>query len=80
MFNAVMPWVLEADETRLRFSLGNAGKDMGYLSETMKASGFNSMMLPALHELLKQAEQTLGKDQYVPRLYDASVLLNDQNK
>ncbi|CAO1663825.1 2-hydroxy-3-oxopropionate reductase [Halomonas sp. NYA30] len=35
MFNAVMPWVLEADETRLRFSLGNAGKDMGYLSETI---------------------------------------------
>lgn len=80
MFNAVMPWVLEADETRLRFSLGNAGKDMGYLSETIAASGFNSMMLPALREVLKQAEQALGNDQYVPRLYDASMLRNEQNQ
>tara|TARA_R110002020_G_scaffold87350_2_gene215541 strand:- start:8 stop:895 length:888 start_codon:yes stop_codon:yes gene_type:complete len=80
MFNAVMPWVLEADETRLRFSLGNAGKDMGYLSETIAASGFESMMLPALREVLKQAENTLGNDQYVPRLYDASMLRNKQDQ
>ncbi|HSP32498.1 MAG TPA: NAD-binding protein, partial [Halomonas sp.] len=80
MFNAVMPWVLDADETRLRFSLGNADKDMGYLGETAAESGFNSMMLPALREMLKQAGKELGKEQYVPKLYDASILFNDINK
>lgn len=77
MLNAVMPWVLEGDDTRLRFSLGNAGKDMRYLGETTTESGFTSRMLPALRELLKQAEQELGNDQYVPRLYDVSTKLND---
>ncbi|CAO1663816.1 hypothetical protein NYA30BAC_02088 [Halomonas sp. NYA30] len=36
-------------------------------------------MLPALREVLKQAENTLGNDQYVPRLYDASMLRNKQD-
>lgn len=79
MLGAVMPWVIEADDSRLRFSLGNATKDMTYLERTLAEARVQMDMLPPLRETLSQASDDVGKESFVLQLFDACATRNGIN-
>lgn len=76
MFGAVMPWVIDEDDSRVRFSLGNAAKDMTYLETTLAEASVRMEMLPPLRETLTQASDDVGKESFVPQLFDACAARN----
>ena len=76
MLASVMEWVLEGECTRLQFSIGNAEKDMRYLTETLITYQAKASMLPALCEYLNLARGDIGPDAFVPQSYDASARRN----
>lgn len=76
MLTPVMEWVLEGECTRLQFSIGNAEKDMRYLSETLVSYQAKVSMLPALCEYLNDAKEDMGPDAFVPQSYDTCARRN----
>ncbi|WP_259034778.1 hypothetical protein [Halomonas dongshanensis] len=73
MLAPVIEWVLERECTKLKFSLGNAEKDMRYLTETLATYQARSAMLPPLCEFLSRAKKDQGEDSFVPTAYDTCV-------
>ncbi|HET8791044.1 MAG TPA: NAD(P)-dependent oxidoreductase [Modicisalibacter sp.] len=76
MLGAIMPWVIDGDDSRIRFSLGNATKDMAYLEQTLSEAEMASTMLAPLREALVRAGDDLGKESFVPMLFDACAKRN----
>ncbi|WNL41845.1 NAD(P)-dependent oxidoreductase [Halomonas sp. PAMB 3264] len=73
MLAPVMEWVLERECTKLKFSLGNAEKDMRYLTETLATYQARSAMLPPLCAFLTRAKEDQGDESFVPTAYDSCV-------
>lgn len=76
MLAPVMEWVLQKECTKLQFSLGNAEKDMRYLTETLNAYQLAPHMLPPLCEFLTLARDDIGEDSFVPQAYDSCIKRN----
>lgn len=76
MLAPVMEWVLQKECNKLQFSLGNADKDMRYLTETLNAYHLKTHMLPSLCEFLRQAKSDVGADSFVPQAYDSCTHRN----
>lgn len=76
MLGAIMPWVIDGDDSRIRFSIGNATKDMTYLEQTIADAQMQMKMLSPLRETLMQASEDVGKESYVPQLFDACAKRN----
>ncbi|WP_404343747.1 NAD(P)-dependent oxidoreductase [Vreelandella venusta] len=77
MLAPVMEWVLQKECTKLQFSLGNAEKDMRYLTETLNAYQLSPHMLPPLCAFLAFARDDLGADRFVPQAYDSCKKRNN---
>jgi 3-hydroxyisobutyrate dehydrogenase-like beta-hydroxyacid dehydrogenase len=71
MFQMCMPWVLEGNETRAKFSINNAHKDMTYLSELIAQDGRLYRALEAVCQTLTMARERGFGDNFLPRLLDA---------
>jgi len=71
MFQMCMPWLLEGDETRAKFSINNAQKDMTYLTQLIEQSGQRYRGLEAVHQTLTMAREKGFGDNFLPRLLDA---------
>ena len=76
MLAPVMEWVLQKKCTKLQFSLGNADKDMRYLTETLNAYQLFPHMLPPLCKFLTLARDDLGEESFVPQAYDSCIKRN----
>jgi 3-hydroxyisobutyrate dehydrogenase-like beta-hydroxyacid dehydrogenase len=69
-FQAVMPWILEGDDSRMRFSIANAGKDMTYLKSLTENTTLSPRLLPAISATLDNATAAGFGEDYIPRLYE----------
>jgi 3-hydroxyisobutyrate dehydrogenase-like beta-hydroxyacid dehydrogenase len=65
------PFVLAQDPSGLRFSLGNAVKDLSYYGEMASAAGASRGIAQAVHQALEAAVEAAGpegKSRWVPEL------------
>ncbi|MFY0990128.1 NAD(P)-dependent oxidoreductase [Halomonas sp. C05BenzN] len=77
MLNAIMPWVIDADDSRMQFSIGNAAKDLRYLREASDNSDILTRLLPTVHEAFSSAEDELGSGETIPKIFDSFCKIND---
>ncbi|WP_366656872.1 NAD(P)-dependent oxidoreductase [Fodinicurvata sp. EGI_FJ10296] len=73
MFQAVMPWILDGDDTKMRFSIANARKDMGYLKSLAEKARLPATVLPAVSATLEAATSGGAGDDYIPKLYNFAL-------
>jgi 3-hydroxyisobutyrate dehydrogenase-like beta-hydroxyacid dehydrogenase len=70
MLQICMPYVLAGDESRMRFSIANAAKDMRYYAGLAASVGAPSAVTaPAVQHYQSALKDGLG-DQFVPRMFD----------
>ena len=71
MFEMCMPWLLEGDDSRAKFTIDNAAKDLTYLSQMVADQGKDFVLLEALRRSYAGARENGYGQHYLPRLADA---------
>lgn len=71
MFEMCMPWLLEGDDSRAKFTITNALKDLTYLSQMVAGQRINYKMLETVHRSYTGAKEHGFGENFLPRLADA---------
>jgi 3-hydroxyisobutyrate dehydrogenase-like beta-hydroxyacid dehydrogenase len=71
MFEMCMPWLLEGDDSRAKFTVTNALKDLTYLSQMVEGQKINYKMLETVRRSYAGANEHGFGDNFLPRLADA---------
>lgn len=70
MFQMIMPWVMDGDASRLKFSIANARKDIAYYNAFASEKRLTGTVAPAVLQTFTLAAALGRGDQFVPRLAD----------
>ncbi len=70
MLQICMPYVLAGDESKMRFSIANAAKDMRYYAGMAAAAGTSAAVTEAARQYYADALESGRGDQFVPRMFD----------
>jgi len=71
MFEMCMPWLLEGDDSRAKFTVTNALKDLTYLSQLVEGQKINYKMLETVRRSYAGAKEYGFGENFLPRLADA---------
>ncbi len=71
MFEMCMPWLLEGDDSRAKFTITNALKDLTYLSQLVEGQKINYKMLETVRRSFVSAKEHGFGENFLPRLADA---------
>jgi 3-hydroxyisobutyrate dehydrogenase-like beta-hydroxyacid dehydrogenase len=80
MFQAIMPYVLEGDGSRMQFSLANARKDLAYFIAMVNEAGVTGLVGPAVLQTLTLANALGRGGEHVPQLTDMLTELNGASR
>jgi 3-hydroxyisobutyrate dehydrogenase-like beta-hydroxyacid dehydrogenase len=76
VFQRMMPWVLDADESGMVFKLKNAQKDVRYFTHLAEAVGSTAFLGEAVHQSFALAAAQGEADSYVPAIARALGRVN----
>ena len=71
MFEMCMPWMLEGDDSRAKFTVSNALKDLTYLSEMVAGQKEVFKLLETVRQGFTSAREQGFGENFLPRLADA---------
>ena len=80
MFEMCMPWHLEGDDSRAKFTITNALKDLTYLSQLVEGQKIDYKMLEAVRRSYTGAKEQGFGDNFLPRLADAIIAEHGSEK
>jgi 3-hydroxyisobutyrate dehydrogenase-like beta-hydroxyacid dehydrogenase len=80
MFQRLAAYVIEGDETQLRFAIANAAKDLRYFSHMAEALPMATPTAQTVYQTFLAANNSGHGEWFVPKIIDVLIAANEQKR